>query len=224
MPEFRYRDRREAGMILASGLQDYADNPKTIALALPRGGVPVGYEVATRLHAPLDVYVVRKLGVPGHEELAMGALAGDGSCVLDRHLIESVGISQGMLDSAIERESAELRRRQLAYRDGRPERQLAGKVVILVDDGLATGSTMYAAVRAVRSHDPAVIVVAVPVGARQTCALLQTVADHVVCPLQPMFFGAVGLYYDDFSQVADDEVRRILAHAALLESSRWQAA
>ncbi len=224
MRPFRYRDRHDAGLVLARELLDYAGHPNAIVLALPRGGVPVGYEVALHLRVPLDVYVVRKLGVPGHEELAMGALAGDGTCVIDRRLIASVGISQQSFDSVIAREIAELRRRQIAYRDKRPERELAQKRVILVDDGLATGSSMHAAVAAVRSHKPAAIVVAVPVGALETCASLQRVADRVVCPLQPEYFGAVGLYYDDFVQLEDDEVRRLLARAALLESNRWKAA
>jgi putative phosphoribosyl transferase len=224
MHHFRYRDRRDAGLVLAGELAEYADAPEAIVLALPRGGVPVGYEAATHLRVPLDVYAVRKLGVPGHEELAMGAIAGDGSCVIDRRLIAAVGVSQELLDSVIDREVAELLRRQAAYRDGRPERQLGGKVVILVDDGLATGSTMYAAALAVREHDPVAIVVAAPVSAAQSCESLRAVADRVVCPCTPEFFGAVGLHYDDFTQVSDDEVRRLLAQAAHLESNRWKAA
>jgi putative phosphoribosyl transferase len=224
MHQFRYRDRHEAGLVLARELAGYAGDPDTIVLALPRGGVPIGYEVALRLRVALDVYVVRKLGLPGREELAMGALAGDGTCVIDRRLIASVGVSQESFDSVIAREIAELRRRQIAYRDGRGERELTQKRVILVDDGLATGSSMQAAVAAVRSHKPATIIVAVPVGAPESCAWLQRVADRVVCPLQPEYFGAVGLYYDDFAQVEDDEVRRLLARAAFLESNRWKAA
>ena len=197
-------------MILARELAEYEDNPQTIVLALPRGGVPVAYEVATHLHVPLDVYVVRKLGVPGHEELAMGALAGDGSCVIDRRLVNAVGITSELLDSVIARESAELRRRQAAYRGERPEPRLGGETVVLVDDGLATGSSMYAAALAVRQHDPAAVVVAVPVGAAETCESLRAVADRVVCGFEPEFFGAVGLYYRDFTQTSDDEVRRLL--------------
>jgi putative phosphoribosyl transferase len=205
-----YRDRYDAGVVLARELAEYADQPKALVLALPRGGVPVAYEVATRLRAPLDVYVVRKLGVPGHEELAMGALAGDGSCVIDRRIVAAVGVSQELLDSVIAREIAELRRRQAAYRGQRPVRRLDGQTIILVDDGLATGSSMYAAVLAVREDDPAAIVVAVPVGAAETVQSLRAVADRVVCPRVPEFFGAVGLYYDDFAQTSDDEVRSLL--------------
>ena len=150
MDRFRYHDRHDAGASLARSLADFAGVADAIVLALPRGGVPVGYEVATRLCLPLDVYVVRKLGVPGHEELAMGAIAGDGSCVIDRRLLAELDVPPASLQSVVDRELAELRRRQEAYRDGRPERRLAGKTAILVDDGLATGSSMYAAVRAVR--------------------------------------------------------------------------
>lgn len=224
MHQFRYRDRHEAGLVLARELAEYAGDPQAIVLALPRGGVPIGFEVAIHLRVPLDVYVVRKLGVPGHEELAMGALAGDGSCVVDRRLMATVGVSQTLLDSVIDREIAEVRRRQAAYRDGRPERKLDEKLVILVDDGLATGSSMYAAVTAVREHAPAAIVVAVPVGAPETCESLRSVADRVVCSYAPQYFGAVGLYYADFTQLSDDEVRRLLAQAASLESNRWTAA
>ena len=154
----------------------------------------------------------------------MGALAGDGSCVLDRRLIAAAGVSQELLDSVIDREIAEVRRRQAAYRDGRPERKLDGKVVILVDDGLATGSSMHAAVSAVRAHAPSSIVVAVPVGASETCESLRPIADRVICPCAPQYFGAVGLYYADFTQLSDDEVRGLLAQAASLESNRWTAA
>ncbi len=221
---FRYRDRREAGLMLADELAEYADRPDVLVLALPRGGVPVAYEIARRLHVPLDVYGVRKLGVPGHEELAMGALAAGGSCVLDRELITSLGIPPAVLEAAVEQELAELRRREIAYRDGRPEPQIANKTVILVDDGLATGSTMQAAVRAVRAHDPAAVIVVVPVGSPEACAELRAVADRVICPYQPEYFAAVGMHYIDFAQTTDDDVRRLLSDAAALEAKRWQAA
>lgn len=220
MERFRYRDRYEAGSKLARDLAEFADDPGAIVLALPRGGVPVGYEVAVTLHVPLDVYVVRKLGVPGHEELAMGAIAGDGSCVLDHRLVAELHIPPKLIEDVVDRELAELRRRQAAYRDDRPERHLAGKDVILIDDGLATGSSMYAAASAVREQRPARVVAAVPVGAPDTCEALRRTGDRVVCAYAPPHFGAVGLYYEDFTQVGDDEVRRLLAHAAALETAR----
>jgi putative phosphoribosyl transferase len=180
-------------------------------LALPRGGVPVGYEVAQRLHLPLDVYVVRKLGVPGHAELAMGALANDGTCVVDEQLVRSLRLEDETLQDVIGREAEEIRRREETYRDGRPQADVAGKVVILVDDGLATGATMRVAATALRHRNPAEIVGAVPVAARQTCLTLLEIADRVVCPYTPAPFVAVGLYYENFDQTSDDEVRRLLA-------------
>jgi len=183
-------------------------------LALPRGGVPVGYEVAQRLDLPFDVYVVRKLGVPGHSELAMGALANDGTCVIDEKLIASLRLDDETLQEVIGRETEEIRRREQTYRGGRPQAEVAGKVVILVDDGLATGATMRVAATALRRRNPAEIVVAVPVAAYQTCLTLREVADRVVCPYTPAPFVAVGLYYENFDQTSDDEVRHLLAAAA----------
>jgi putative phosphoribosyl transferase len=180
-------------------------------LALPRGGVPVAYEVAQRLHLPLDVYVVRKLGVPGHAELAMGALASDGTCVLDDDLIASLGIDQTSVYAIVQRESDEIARRERAYRGSRPQPNVAGKVAILVDDGLATGATMRAAATALRRQRPAEIVVAVPVAAARTCEALRAVADSVVCPFTPEPFVAVGLFYENFEQTTDEEVRRLIA-------------
>ena len=208
-----FADRADAGRRLADALAQYADNPNAVVLALPRGGVPVGYEVARRLHAPLDLYLVRKLGVPGHEELAMGAVASDGTCVVDEDLIGALHIDEASLDDVIRRETAELRRRELAYRESRPKLDLAGKIAIVVDDGLATGATMRAAAMALRAQNPAEIVTAVPVAALRTCASLQRVVDHVVCLHTPEPFRAVGLYYQNFDQTGDDEVRRLLSRS-----------
>ncbi len=209
-----FADRAHAGRRVADLLEEYAGNPDAIVLALPRGGVPVGYEIATRLRAPLDVYVVRKLGVPGHEELAMGAVASDGTCVIDGELIESLGIDSATLDDVVRRELGEMRRRESAYRGVRAEPDLTGKIAIVVDDGLATGSTMRAAALALRQRLPREIVAAVPVAAPRTCAALRAVVDRVVCAATPEPFHAVGLYYQDFEQTTDDEVRRLLSQAA----------
>lgn len=219
-----YRDRAEAGRELARSLAMYADASDVIVLALPRGGVPVGYEVARELRVKLDVYVVRKLGVPGHEELAMGAVAGDGSCVVDDDLVQTIGIDRQAFDAVVGRELAELHRRESAYRDARPEPEIGGKTAIVVDDGLATGATMRVAAIALRHKSPAAIVIAVPVAAPQTCASLRGVADRIVCPLQPSPFYAVGLYYENFSQTTDDEVRALLRSAAEMEARRWKVA
>ena len=218
-----FADRADAGRQLAAGLAEYARQESTVVLALPRGGVPVGVEVATRLDAPLDVYVVRKLGVPGREELAMGALAGDGTCVVDEELVESLGVAPQELDAAVARESAEIARRERAYRNARPAPELAGKTVIVVDDGLATGATMRAAAIALRRHKPAKLVVAVPVAAPRTCASLAQEVDRVVCAFTPEPFHAVGLYYENFDQIGDDEVRQLLAQAAAIRGQRRSA-
>jgi putative phosphoribosyl transferase len=209
----RFQDRTEAGQVLARKLADYADRPDVLVLALPRGGVPVGYEVAHALHAPLDVFLVRKLGVPGHEELAMGALASGGVRVLNQEVVGALGISDSILDMVTERAGEELRRRERLYRDDRPPPEVRGKTVILVDDGLATGSTMRAAIATVRQQGPARVVVAVPVGSADTCAELSKEAE-VVCARTPEPFLAVGMWYDDFTQTSDDEVRELLARAA----------
>jgi predicted phosphoribosyltransferase len=182
-------------------------------LALPRGGVPVGYEVARVLSAPLDVFVVRKLGLPGHPELAMGAIASGDVRVLNEDVLGSYPVSRAAIDAVTQSERLELERRERAYRDGRPLVPVQGRFAILVDDGLATGSTMWAAVVAVRRLQPARVVVAVPVGARDTCEALRKVADDVVCALTPETFRAVGLWYVDFSQTTDDEVRQLLSRA-----------
>jgi putative phosphoribosyl transferase len=184
-----------------------------VVLALPRGGVPVAYEVAKELDVPLGVFTVRKLGVPGHEELAMGALASGGVLLLDDRLVRALGIDEALLRRAVAAELRELERREASYRDGDPP-ELAGKTVILVDDGLATGATMRVAAEAVRKLDPARIVVAVPVAARETFERFRDVVEEVVCDVTPRPFHAVGLWYDDFRQTTDEEVRDFLARAA----------
>jgi predicted phosphoribosyltransferase len=208
-----FRDRTDAGRQLASLLASYAGRADVVVLGLPRGGVPVAAAVATRLQAPLDVFVVRKLGVPGHDELAMGAIASGGVRVLNRGVISDLNIPDEEIERVTERESDELHRRITAYRQDRLSPQLAGKVVIVVDDGLATGSTMRAAVAALRSLGPSRIVVAVPVGSPITCADLADEADEVVCARTPRLFHAVGQWYDDFLPTTDDEIRDLLAES-----------
>jgi len=207
----RFVDRRHAGVVLAGHLGMYAGRTDLVVLALPRGGVPVGYEVARRLQAPLDVLVVRKLGTPDRPEFAIGAIAGGGITVLDDASIAAHRVPARVLEAIVERERAEVVRRERAYRSNRPAVAVRGQVVIVVDDGLATGSTMQAAVLALRRQGPAGIVVAVPVGSRQACEALADVADQVVCPLTPEPFAAVGLWYADFSETPDREVRHFLA-------------
>jgi predicted phosphoribosyltransferase len=209
-----FADRREAGRFLAGKLTDYADRPDVLVLALPRGGVPVAYEVARALHAPLDVFLVRKLGLPGREELAMGAIASGGVLVLNEDVVRALRIPQDVLESVIVAEQEELGRRERIYRGDRPPPDVHGRTVILVDDGLATGSTMRAAVAALRRQGPARIVVAVPIGAPETCAGFEREADDVVCVVTPQPFYAVGLWYGDFSQTTDEEVHDLLERAA----------
>jgi putative phosphoribosyl transferase len=209
----RFVDRHDAGIELASRLQKYRGRSDIIVLALPRGGVPVAFEVAEALKAPLDVFVVRKLGMPGHPEFAMGAIASGGVRVLS-DVVRWYNIPQSAVEEVIRSEQAELERREREYREGRPLTQLRGRVVILVDDGLATGSTMRAAVQAVRAHDPARVVVAVPVGAPETCEQFADVADETICARTPEPFSAVGLWYLDFSQTTDGEVRMLLQRHA----------
>jgi putative phosphoribosyl transferase len=205
-----YRDRREAGVELALRLHRYKNRRDVVILALPRGGVPVGYEVARALHAPLDLFLVRKLGVPGHEELAMGAIASGGVRVLNTDVLEWYGITPGAIDAVARAEVVELERRERAYRQDRPPVPLEGRTVVLVDDGLATGSTMKAAVQAVRAHRPERIVVAVPVAAPGTCQAFGGLADEIICARTPADFRAVGQWYRDFSQTSDQEVRQLL--------------
>lgn len=209
----RYQDRQEAGQVLADLLAGYAGRPDVQVLALPRGGVPVAFEVATRLGAPLDIFLVRKLGVPGHPELAMGAIAENGARVLNPDIVGYLGISDTMIDQVADAEQQEMQRRERAYRDGRAAPDIGGKIVLLVDDGLATGATMKAAVQGLRQQQPARLVVAVPVGAPETCEELTHLADEVICALTPDDFQAVGLWYAQFNQTTDEEVVRLLGRA-----------
>jgi putative phosphoribosyl transferase len=214
MVELPFEDRVEAGQILASQLRAYADRADVVVLGLPRGGVPVAFEIAQALRAPLDVMIVRKLGVPGHEELALGAIASGGVRVLNRRLVEELALSPSTIEAIARRQQVELERREELYRGDRPAIQVAGQVVILVDDGIATGSTMRAAVQTLRHQKPARIVVAVPVAPPPVCEELQSVVDELVCLAQPVGFFAVGQWYRDFSQTTDEQVRNLLDRAA----------
>ena len=208
-----FRDRRHAGRVLAGLLERYANRPDVIVLALPRGGVPVAFEVAQALHAPLDLLIVRKLGVPGHEEYAMGALAGGGVRLINDDVVRGLGISAAEVDAVVRSEQLELDRREQLYRGGMAPLALRGRTAILIDDGLATGSTMLVAIQALRRQQAGRIVAAVPTGAADTCEALRREADEVVCATTPEPFRAVGLWYEDFSQTDDDEVRALLARA-----------
>ena len=206
-----FADRREAGRELARLLQHVQrSDDEVVVLGLPRGGVPVAFEIASALDATLDVFVVRKLGTPGHSELAMGAIASGGTRVINEDVVQALHIPERHIDAVASREQAELERRDLAYRRGRPLTPLAHRTVILVDDGLATGSTMKAAVQAVKQHGPARVIVAVPVGAPETCHALRELADEVICARTPTAFSAVGQWYGDFSQTTDEEVIALL--------------
>ncbi len=209
----QFENRAEAGRYLAQKLMAYRDQPDVLVLALPRGGVPVAYEVAKALHAPLDVFLVRKLGVPGHEELAMGAVATGGVRVLNEAVVRALNISEEQINAVTEAELRELERREQAYRGSRPAPQIRDRTIILVDDGLATGATMYAAIVALRQQHPKKIVVAVPTASPETCDEFRSVSDEVVCAITPEPFYAVGLSYKDFSQTTDEEVRDLLARA-----------
>jgi predicted phosphoribosyltransferase len=214
MRNVRFHDRTEAGRRLAAKLERYANRTDVLVLGLPRGGVPVAFEVAQALQAPLDVFVVRKLGLPGHEELAVGAIATGGIRVLNEDVIEDLGLTEKDLDAIAAQELRELKRREHAFRGDRPLPRIKGRIVILVDDGLATGSTMRAAIAAVRKRAPARIVVAVPVAAHSTCMEIRREADETVCAETPEPFYAVGLWYDDFTQTTDQEVHDLLERAA----------
>lgn len=208
-----FRDRYDAGRQLASKLTAYASRPDVLVLGLPRGGVPVAFEVAQGLHVPLDVFLVRKLGLPGREELAMGAIATGGVVVLNHDVVDTLGVPQQIIDRVAGAERRELERRDRAYRGDRPPPDAHGRTVILVDDGLATGSTMRAASAALRAQAPARLVVAVPVAAPETCDEFRHEVDDLICAITPEPFYAVGLWYDDFSQTTDDEVRSLLERA-----------
>jgi len=207
----RFRDRSEAGQLLADELAAYANRDDVVVLALPRGGVPVGYEVARALGAPLDVFLVRKLGLPGQEELAMGALASDGTRVVNEELVERLRLPRDLIDRVAAGEAVELERREALYRGNRPATDVRGRVVVLVDDGLATGSTMHAAAIALRSQRPSRIVVAVPAASAGALELLRRIVDEIVCLAMPEPFYAVGMSYVDFTEVRDDDVRALLS-------------
>ena len=206
----KYVDRKHAGLVLADLLKNYTNRPDVIVLALPRGGVPVAYEIAMKLSLMLDVFIVRKLGVPGHEELAMGAISSGGVTVLNDEIVRSLRINQASIDEVKLSEQQELIRREHLYRGNREFPNVTGKTIILVDDGIATGSTMKAAIAALQQKKPLEIIVAVPVAARETCAEMTTLVKKIVCPLQPIDFYAVGLWYESFPQTADEEVIELL--------------
>jgi predicted phosphoribosyltransferase len=209
--DIRFRDRREAGRRLAAEFLSYAGRSDLLVLALPRGGVPVGYEVARALGAPLDVFLVRKLGTPGHEELAMGAVASGGIRVLNDDVVSALGLDKQVIEAAVEHETRILSDRERRYRGDRPATPLADRIVLLVDDGLATGATMRAAIAAVRRQSPKQLIVAVPVAPPETCETLRAEADEIVCLAMPTPFYGVGFWYEDFSPTTDEEVRELLA-------------
>jgi predicted phosphoribosyltransferase len=208
-----YQDRAEAGRQLAVHLAEYSGRKDVILLALPRGGVPVAYEAARQLQVPLDIFLVRKLGLPGQEELAMGAIASGGVRVLNKSVVRALDVPDHVIQAVTEKERNELERRERLYRGDRPPLDVRGKVAVLIDDGLATGSTMLAAVESLRHESPAKIVVAVPVAALEACQRLKQEADEVICPHTPHPFMGVGAWYNDFSQTSDDEVRALLGQA-----------
>ena len=210
----QFADRAEAGKVLATKLSAYANAPNALVLALPRGGVPVAYEVAIRLKLPLDVVIVRKLGVPSREEMAFGAIASGGVRLLNPDIVRSWQISKRVIDAITARELRELERREFAYRDDRPKPAIKGKTILLIDDGVATGATMHAAIAALRQQHPARIVVGVPTAAPSTCAEFRAEVDEIICVITPDPFEAVGLWYEDFSQTTDDQVRDLLRRAA----------
>jgi len=209
----QFRDRRDAGRILAKELTAYADHSDVIVLALPRGGVPVAYEVALALNAPLDIYLVRKLGLPGREELAIGAIASGGVRVLNEDIIQILNIPEEVINIVAQRELQELQRREQSYRGDRPTPEVRERTVILIDDGLATGASMRAAVTGLRAQHPARIVIAVPTAAPETCEAFESEVDEIICAITPEPFTGVGKWYEDFSQTTDDEVRRLLQEA-----------
>jgi len=209
----RFADRREAGKLLASELKAYQDCPGAMVLALPRGGVPVAFEIATQLHLPLDVWIVRKLGVPYHKELAMGAIAASGERVMNQEVVKWSNISPETIERVVKEETAELKRRDQLYRQGKPWPSLADQIIILVDDGIATGATMQAAIASLQVHQPKEIIVAVPIVSADICRSIQTEVDQVVCLLQPESLDAIGRWYLNFAQTSDQEVRDCLAES-----------
>ena len=215
-----FRNRSDAGQALARKLSAYANRPDTLVLALPRGGLPVAFEVAEALNAPLDVFLVRKLGVPGYEELAMGAIASGGIRIVNRDVIRELRIGQQDIERVAAIESDELARRERLYRGDRPPLDVQDRTVILIDDGLATGSTMRAAAEAIRQQRPARLIVAVPIAATDTCEAFRSEVDEIICAVTPEPFYAVGLWYEDFSQTTDDEVRDLLARSRRTEGDR----
>jgi putative phosphoribosyl transferase len=222
MKKHHFRDRTEAGQLLATQLTTYANRPDMLVLALPRGGVPVAFAVARALHAPLDVMIVRKLGVPGYEELAMGAIASGGVRVLNDDVVHMLGISEEEINQIATHEQREVERRERLYRGNRRACGIGGRTVILVDDGIATGATMRAAVAAVRQQQPARIVIAVPVAAAATCEEFAAEVDELVCVLRPEAFFAVGFWYEHFTHTSDEEVRDLLERAALEQAGKAQ--
>jgi putative phosphoribosyl transferase len=210
---FRFKDRSMAGQYLADKLQDYANDPNAVVLGLPRGGVVVAFEVARELGLPLDIFLVRKLGVPGYEELAMGAIASGGVRVMNENVMSQINISTEAIEAVARREEMELKRREEAYRDNRPRLDVKDRTVILIDDGLATGATMRAAVAALRKQKPGRIVIAVPVAAQDTCDEFRADVDEIICGITPAPFHAVGVWYEDFSQTTDEEVQQLLRAA-----------
>ena len=210
---FRFKNRTQAGQYLAEKLEAYAGDPSAIVLGLPRGGVVVAYEIAKKLDLPLDIFLVRKLGVPGYEELAMGAIASGGVRVLNDDVVQRINISQGAIEEVVRREKQELERREAAYRDSRPPLDVKDKTVILVDDGLATGATMRAAVAAIRKQRPKRIVIAVPTASPDTCEEFRADVDDILCGMTPTPFYAVGAWYENFSQTTDEEVKKLLKEA-----------
>jgi len=212
--DIRFRNRAEAGRLLAHKLEQYRNMPGLLVLGLPRGGVPVAYAVAIALNAPLDILLVRKLGVPGQDELAMGAIASNGILILNNSVIQRLGIPESVVEAVSKRETKELHRREQDYRGVRPPVDIPGKTVIVIDDGLATGSTMKAAIAALRRQNPAKIIAAVPTASPETCEELKSAADEIVCAIMPEPFYAVGFSYEDFEQTTDAEVRELIQQAS----------
>lgn len=214
----KLNNRSHAGQLLSQQLNNYKNNPNVLVLALPRGGVPVAFEIAKELHLPLDVYLVRKLGVPGHKELAMGAIASGDVTVFNYEILNSLAIDSNEINAVIATERRELARRNKCYRNNNPPPEITNKIIILVDDGLATGATMRAAITALKKSKPQRIIVAVPVGALETCEALKQIADEVICLFTPEPLYGVGMWYHDFPQTSDEEVIRLLGNATTFSS------